>query len=400
MHPKTGVCIERNDTMPKKRKKYPKLPNGFGSIKYLGPGRSNPYAVHPPTTEFSLNGSPITPKALAYVDDWYWGFSILMAYKAGTFVPGEYPPKPSKAETKGLDTLVQSLLSDLSVIRQAVTGKVQETAPTFADVYEDFYKWKYEEDKSKVYSVSSRQSTRAAFKNCAALHDKIFKEIGLNELQEAVDSCGLKHSSMELIVTLFKQMYKYAEPRNLCEKNYASYVTIKVPDDDEHGIPFTDNELKILWNDKENEVTDFILIMCYSGYRISAYREIKINLNEQYFQGGVKTAAGKNRIVPIHSAILPLVERLLCRKGKLLSCKPNDFRIKMYERLEELKIKKHTPHDCRHTFSMLCENFNVNENDRKRMLGHSFGTDITNGIYGHRTVDDLRKEIEKIKVCY
>ena len=34
------------------------------------------------------------------------------------------------------------------------------------------------------------------------------------------------------------------------------------------------------------------------------------------------------------------------------------------------------------------------------MLGHSFGADITNGIYGHRTVDDLRKEIEKIKVPF
>ena len=30
-----------------RRKKYPKLPNGFGSIKYLGKGRSNPYAVYP-----------------------------------------------------------------------------------------------------------------------------------------------------------------------------------------------------------------------------------------------------------------------------------------------------------------------------------------------------------------
>ena len=32
---------------------------------------------------------------------------------------------------------------------------------------------------------------------------------------------------------------------------------------------------------------------------------------------------------------------------------------------------KHTPHDCRHTFSMLCEKYNVKENDRKRILGHS-----------------------------
>lgn len=72
----------------------------------------------------------------------------------------------------------------------------------------------------------------------------------------------------------------------------------------------------------------------------------------------------------------------------------------MSNKLSELGIEKHTPHDCRHTFSALCEKYGVNENDRKRMMGHSFGNDITNAKYGHRTVDDLRGEIEKIKVCY
>ncbi len=71
----------------------------------------------------------------------------------------------------------------------------------------------------------------------------------------------------------------------------------------------------------------------------------------------------------------------------------------MYISLEAIGIPKHTPHDCRHTFSRLCEKFKVEDNDRKRMLGHSFGSDITNRIYGHRTLEDLRVEIEKIKIC-
>ena len=55
-------------------RKYPKLPNGFGSIKKLSGKRTNPYAVYPPVTEFRLNGSPVTPKALAYVSSWIAGF--------------------------------------------------------------------------------------------------------------------------------------------------------------------------------------------------------------------------------------------------------------------------------------------------------------------------------------
>jgi len=72
----------------------------------------------------------------------------------------------------------------------------------------------------------------------------------------------------------------------------------------------------------------------------------------------------------------------------------------MAETLKDLGISKHTPHGARHTFSMLCERYNVNENDRKRLLGHSFGNDITNKIYGHRSMDELRTEIEKIEVCH
>lgn len=70
----------------------------------------------------------------------------------------------------------------------------------------------------------------------------------------------------------------------------------------------------------------------------------------------------------------------------------------MKSTLKNLSLPERTPHSCRHTFSRLCESYGVREADRKRMLGHSFGNDITNGVYGHRTLEELRTEIEKIKV--
>jgi len=70
----------------------------------------------------------------------------------------------------------------------------------------------------------------------------------------------------------------------------------------------------------------------------------------------------------------------------------------MYEALMLLGIKKHTPHDCRHTFSMLCDKYGVTENDKKTMLGHAF-SDVTNKVYRHRELEELRKQIEKIKIC-
>ena len=237
----------------------------------------------------------------------------------------------------------------------------------------------------------------AAFKNSKELHNKEFCSLTKNDLQAVIDNCTLKHSSLELILTLMRQMYKYAISNDICDKDYSSFITISQPDDDEHGVPFSEKDLKILWQHKNDEIVEFLLIMCYSGFRISAYKSLEVNLKEKYFKGGVKTKAGKDRIVPIHSAIFPLVKARMKRFDKILPVSTVNFRTEMYKKLDELGIEKHTPHDCRHTFSFFCEKYRVNENDRKRMLGHAF-SDVTNKVYGHRELDDLRKEIEKISL--
>ena len=387
--------------MPKKkRKKYPKLPSGFGTIRYLGSGRRNCYAVHPPAVIDAL-GHVQRPAALCYTDDWIKGFTILTAYKAGTYQPGmERELKVS--ETNDADILVQRIISDYSTIKGVEDKHPEIKEPTFAEVYEKFMHWKFEENKNVILSKAYRNNYQVAFKNCKTIHSIAFSSLRHEELQKVVDDCPLKHSSVELIVTLFKQMYKYAIMYEICSENKAQYVSVNRPEDDEQGQPFTEEDLKILWAHKENEGAAMILIMCYSGFRISAYKTMNVNLEERYFQGGVKTAAGKNRIVPIHSAIFPLVKTRMEKYGSLLPMSLTGFRKKYFDViLEDLSLTglpKHTPHDCRHTFSALCEKYSVRENDRKRMLGHSFGSDITNAKYGHRTLEELRREIEKIEV--
>ena len=378
-----------------KRKKYPKLPNGYGSIRYLGKNRRNPYAVHPPTETFTLEGVPERPAALCYVDSWLKGFAVLTSYKAGTYTPGD--ERIIEIDNNDdVESVVKKIISDYSIAQRI---NIQESKnPTFKEVYKDFFKYKFESENSKKYSKSTISSTKVAFNNCSSLHDRIFKDLRFVDLQKVVDDCPLKHASLELIVSLYHQMYAYADIRELVDKDYSAHVKISKPDDDINGIPFTENDLKILWANKNDPTVELILIMCYSGYRISAYRSLHIDINKMFFKGGVKTTAGKDRIVPIHSAILPLVKKRIKQSDCLLR-NEYAFRESMYKILNELKIDRHTPHDCRHTFSMLCEKYNVNENDRKRMLGHSFGQDITNGIYGHRDLEDLRNEIEKIKIC-
>lgn len=355
-----------------KRKKRLKLPNGFGSIKYLGKNRRKPYAVYPPVTEWTPTG-PVTPPALGYKETWEDAYELLTTYNL---------------EKAGKIKVNRSVFIDRT--------------PTFAEVYQRFFDEKFFNSPKKL-SSATMYSTRSAFKNCSAIHDTPIGQLRYDDLQQVLNNCPLKHASLELIMSLMHQIYAYAMKYEICDKDYSAFLYIPKSDDDEAGEPFSDDELKILWSDSSNPVTQMVLIMCYSGYRIKAYETLEVHLSENYFKGGVKTRASKKRIVPIHHGITHFV-KARWNGTNLLTCSPSDFRNDMYARLTELGIaytktgKKHTPHDCRHTFSRLCEKYGVNENDRKRLMGHSFGSDITNATYGHRTVEELRVEIEKIKL--
>ena len=343
---------------PKRRRKYKRLPNGYGSIKKLSGTRKRPYAAYPPCPGFKTNGMPISTPAIGYYETWHLAYQALQEYLKSPY--------------------------DLA------QGKL-----TFSEMYDLFMKDKFEMSAKKL-SDSAKRSYQAAFKNCSALHNKIFKNLKKTDLQKILDSCTLKHSSLELIQNLFRQMYKYAVQNDFVEKDYSQYVSINVPDDDEKGEPFSEEQLHILWEHTDQRTVQIILIMIYSGFRIKAFETLEIHEQEQYFKGGVKTKAGKGRIVPIHPAIASFVPSLPEKFDVVF------FRKAFYDCLNDLGIptihgKKHTPHDCRHTFSWLCDKYRVDDLSKHLLMGHSLGNDVEKSVYGHRTPEELRLEICKIK---
>lgn len=387
--------------MPKKRKTYPKLPNGFGSIRYLGKNRRNCYAVHPPAA-LDTTGKVVRPPAICYVDDWLKGFAVLTAYKAGTYKPGmenDLPVSP----TTDTDTLVSRILADYGMIKGVEDKHPEIKKLTFTEVYERFMAWKFAEGTN--YSKATKSNYSAAYSYCTTLYNKPFEDLKATNLQEFIDNQkGLKKGSLKAILVLFNQMYKYAIYAEIVSENKSKFVKINKDDDTEHGTAFSEQELKALWQNSANIDVQLILIMCYSGWRIGELENLEVNLDKRFFQGGSKTKAGKDRIVPIHPCIYNFVKSRIDTDGTLLNVNKVTYRMfRFYPILEKLGIvgsPKHTPHDCRHTFSTLCEKYGVRENDRKRMLGHSFGNDVTNAVYGHRTLEELRSEIEKIKVPF
>ena len=78
-------------------------------------------------------------------------------------------------------------------------------------------------------------------------------------------------------------------------------------------IPFTKAELKLLWNSEGKlPFVDWVLLQTYMGWRpqeLITLRLDQINLSQWYMPEGIKTEAGKQRLVPIQSKIRRLVQQ-------------------------------------------------------------------------------------------
>ena len=119
-------------------------------------------------------------------------------------------------------------------------------------------------------------------------------------------------------------------------------------------------------------------------------------------RGGIKTEAGKNRVIPIHNAILPLIKKRFRKCNEFLFYKENgnsmcydDYRNRFRKIMNELGMS-HKPHDTRHTFITRAKHYNVNEYILKLVVGHKIA-DITENIYTHRSIDEMLAEINKIQ---
>ncbi|MDE7187439.1 MAG: tyrosine-type recombinase/integrase, partial [Lachnospiraceae bacterium] len=280
---------------------------------------------------------------------------------------------------------------------------------TFSQLYEKFYKNKYELS-GKTYSRSSMDCTRSAYNHCKLLHDIAYRKLRADDFRNVLGQINdkgkpLSHAMQEHIKNLFTQMDKFALQNDVIDKGYASFAAITVQEDDTPGVPFTPAELRLLWNNKDVPWVDSILIYIYSGWRVSELIQMPtedIDLTEGTFKGGLKTAAGKNRIVPIHSKIRGFVEhRLSINSGILLAINGRPATTGAYTKLFKTTLKSigittyHTPHDCRHTFTSLLDSAGVNQVCIDRLIGHA-SSSLTTRTYTHKTIEELRQAIEMI----
>ena len=360
------IALEPNKNKPMK---HVRLPNGFGSIVTLSGNRRRPFHARK-TLDFNDDGYPIY-ETIGYFEDWMSAFTALTMYNQNNSNPVVKYERPKTSQ------------NDLA----------------FEQVYERWFKRKFENPNRK-FSDSTKNCMAAAFQHCKSLHKLLMADIKATDMQKVIDNQKLSHATMEHIKIIFNQVSKYALEFDIIEKNYAQFVIINKVDDDKGRVPFSNEDIKILWDNKDIPGANTILILIYTGWRINELLKMPlhdISLSNKTMTGGSKTKSGKNRVVPIHSKILPLIESLYHdAKPHLVELSAACYRNMFKTTLANLGIKEnHTPHDCRHTFATLLSNANADPLARKLLMGHSI-TDFTDRVYTHKDVGFLRTEIEKI----
>ena len=236
-----------------------------------------------------------------------------------------------------------------------------------------------------------------------------FVDIRKRHIQGVIDESPLGWQAKSHMKTLCGLMFKYAIDLEIVKTNFATLVELPPHVQSEMHKPFSEEELKILWEHTDDSFIRIVLILCYTGLRPKELLEMKIediNLEGRYMKGGVKTAAGKNRIIPIAEKIFPFVSELYNVDNTFLLSDVCDSNKHMrYNYLSQKLWKdnavlnslpsKHLPHDGRHTCATLMDNAEVPLKIRQLILGHT-STDITSRVYTHKTLQQLIDAINRI----
>lgn len=245
----------------------------------------------------------------------------------------------------------------------------------------------------------------AAFRHCAALHNKRFVDITTAQIQATVDAIAHKPHTAVYVRMIFGLLYKYARLINLTTVNKAQGIEVpRLPKSTKHR-PFSDEELAALWKQSSDYGAQLALVYCYTGLRPSELIEIRrenVHLAERYMIGGMKTEAGRNRIIPIAEKIVPIIQEFLSRPSEWLLTAPDgthppnrQYVIKHYwNKSASPIVRAHLPHDGRHTCETLLDNARIAKRTIQLIIGHA-GGDV-DALYTHKTQTQLIAAINQI----
>jgi integrase len=356
-----------------------KAPNGFGTSYKLSGKRRKPWIAR-----ITIGRDPIKNK----------DGSIKLDTSGN-------PVIRQKCKTIGYFESQEEARDALTLYRQGYISPRQGI--TLKDLLDEWF-----EAKVERVSYSSQNNYVNAIKRLEPLFHISMKDLRTAHMQRVVDQCsqsGLARSTLTKMKAVLTMVYDYAAQNDIVLKNYASFIVLPKHIRSKKEV-FNDFELKALWDNSVDPIVQSILILIYSGMRISEMLKLtrfNVDMDKKIIRGGVKTDAGKDRVIPIHPKTLPFVKNYLSLMGDRLICDERGKaysaeRYRMgyyYPTLQRLAIRRLTPHACRHTFATLMAAAHADTLSIQQIMGHTDYA-MTANVYSHLQIETLHQAIEKI----
>lgn len=275
--------------------------------------------------------------------------------------------------------------------------------PSFADVYRQYIQ--FVKSLNKPPSTASMRAYQTGFANWSDVHDIRFRSVTTKMLQDCLTKHGtMSKASVGRMLTILKKMYRFGIANQITDKDLSKYLFSEHTDEKKHiHTVYTDDEIKLLWKRSDYEGAAVMLIMIYTGLRCSEFLQLlvkNVHLDERYLVGGMKTEAGRNRVIPIHKKIVPLIRRFYNPDSQYLfpstagnAMLYSHFRTNKWDVYNKELGLDHLSHDCRHTTATKLEQYGVSDLHRKLILGHSL-RDVT-AIYTHVSLEALIEDIDR-----
>lgn len=279
-------------------------------------------------------------------------------------------------------------------------------AYTLADIYAMWSPNHY-----RTISASGRASYELAYTKAAPLHQRRIMELKTEDYQTIIDALvqqGKSRSLCEKQRQLFSQLCQYAMQQDIIDKNYATFLVMPASSAPKTRV-LSEKEVEAITSmtgDKRlGETAKIALVLCYTGMRINELLTLKtadVHLEARYVVGGEKTAAGRNRPIPLSEEILPYMKEwmdgntgeYLLHTAAGLPRDHNNVRKSFNSLMKRLGIEGVTPHTCRHTAATRWVEQGLPPEIIKQILGHaSFAT--TADRYTHTDVTALVAAIDK-----
>ena len=266
--------------------------------------------------------------------------------------------------------------------------------------FKDLYK-KWLDGHTEKVSQSTINCYKSAYKYFSTLYYVEVAKIRTEHMQKCIDECPHGTRTKENMKALGTSIWRYAMQLDIVDRNYAEYIYIKKEEQAEK-IAFSKEQIATMWANVDRVPNiKYVLVLCYTGMRLS---EMLGALTENYFQEdgyfvtGVKTDAGKNRVITISPKIKPFFADFGKDKHLFTNLSAKKFRTSLYypalqalglDALDEEGEHIYTPHCCRHTFATLMKNVNAPATDKQKLIGHA-KFEMT-AHYTHTDLESLKK---------